>query len=146
MVWDRWLKDTHLRGLWTVDGPEALQWPGLGMRLGHGAPPLHVAAMSPSHTKGRTHSRMGPTLSCLSPPPTFSNPFPPHFWFFSPPLQAPPLFSSFASRSAAAFQSAAAFCRRILSPLRAELLNPFLHYSLFSHSLLLSDSSFYPFC
>ena len=113
MVWDRWLKDTHLRGLWTVDGPEALQWPGLGMGLGHGAPPLHVAAMRPSNTKGRTHSRMGPTLSCLSPPPTFSNPFPPLLLSLSH-LRAkrPPFPLRTVSGSAAAFGNGASFRKR----------------------------------
>jgi hypothetical protein len=113
MVWDRWLKDTHLRGLWTVDGPEALQWPGLGMGLGHGAPPLHVAAMRPSNTKGRTHSRMGPTLSCLSPPPTFSNPFPLLLLSLSH-LRAkrPPFPLRTISGSAAAFGNGASFRKR----------------------------------
>jgi hypothetical protein len=89
----------------------------------------------------------GPTLSCLFPPPTFLSLFPPHFLLFSPPLQAPPVFLSFVSRSAAAFQSAASFRKRIQHLRQSELNIPsslfsFL-YSLFSILYSLISNLYY---
>jgi hypothetical protein len=88
MVWDRWLKDTQFKGLWTVDGSEALQWPGLGRRLGHGPPPWHVAAMSRTDTKEAGPKGSHPFMS-----------FPPSLFSLTLPFAFPLFLSSAPSSS-----------------------------------------------
>jgi hypothetical protein len=150
MVWGRWLKYTHLKGSWTVDGSEALQWPGLGRRLSHGAPPWHVAAMSRTDTKGA--GPKGSHSFVSFPPSHFLSLFPPHFLLFSPPLQAPPVFLCFVCGSAAAFQSAASgrirfqHLRRSVLKIPSSLFTIFYSlrpnlYSLILYALIHSFSS-----